>query len=94
MKSRLDSVEQCLRSLVRHSLELAVKDHVTSIAFPAVGSGNLRFPQSTVAHAMLDEVSVFRARLAGRTCSLKNITFVVFPKDKATVSVRDRIFMI
>ena len=79
---------QCLRSLVRHSLELAAKDHVSSISFPAVGSGNLRFPHSTVSRIMFDEAISFSAR-AGHLSSLNNIYFVVYDKDQTTVNVRN-----
>jgi len=80
---------QCLRSLMRHSLELAAKDHVTSISFPAIGSGNLHFPQSTVSDVMFDEVISFSAHRAGagHACPLTNVYFVVYEKDQATIDV-------
>jgi len=76
---------QCLRSLVRHSLELASWDRMTSVSFPAIGSGNLHFPQSTVASVMFDEVANFSAR--NRGCSVKTVYFVVYQKDQTTIDV-------
>ena len=73
---------------MRHSLELATMDGMTSVSFPAIGSGNLHFPQSTVASVMFDEVAGFSARSAGRRgLSLKNVYFVVYQKDQATIDV-------
>jgi len=70
---------------VRHSLELAAMDRMTSVSFPAIGSGNLHFPHSTVASVMFDEVASFSA--AHRRCSLKTVYFVVYQKDQATIDV-------
>jgi len=81
-----------VRSLVKQSLELAAKDGMTSISFPAIGTGKLHFPHSTVADIMFDEVIKFSARSAGRQCSLKNVYFVVYQKDQTTVDVSRSIY--
>jgi len=74
---------------VRHSLELAAVDRMTSVSFPAIGSGNLRFPASTVASVMFDEVNKFSSGSAAELhgCSVKTVYFVVYEKDQATVDV-------
>ena len=83
---------QCVRSLVKESLELAAKDGMSSVSFPAIGTGGLHFPHSTVSNIMFDEVINFSARSAGRQCSLKNVYFVVYQKDQAAVDVRHSIY--
>lgn len=55
-----------------------------SIAFPAIGAGNLRFHKHEVAQIMMDAVASF-----AKLNSSKNldINFVVFPKDNEMMKV-------
>jgi len=80
-------VLQCLRSLLRRSLETATKDNMTSVAFPAIGADKLGYPNSTVAHVMFDEVLSFSAGV-GSSSSLRNVYFVIYEKDPKTLAVR------
>ena len=66
-------------------LEEADKQQVTSIAFPAVGTGQLGFPRDTVAKEMFSAISKFEKRAP--KSSVKDVKFVVYHKDSATVKV-------
>jgi len=63
----------------------ADRSRYKSIAIPAIGTGNLRVPHTVVTSVMYDEVQKFsRAKPA---TTLKDIRFVVYNKDIATVKV-------
>lgn len=55
-----------------------------SIAFPAIGSGNLGFNKREVAHIMSDAVVEFAKMFTGKM----EIYFVIFPSDSVTFQVR------
>jgi O-acetyl-ADP-ribose deacetylase (regulator of RNase III) len=65
---------ESLRQSTRRSLEIAREKSLTTIAFPAVGTGIAHFPMDECARIMLEEV-VAHAR---RGTSLKEVRFVLF----------------
>ncbi|XP_006810462.1 protein mono-ADP-ribosyltransferase PARP9-like [Neolamprologus brichardi] len=67
-----DSVLQCLK--------MAATNGHKSIAFPAIGSGNLGFNKREVAHIMSDAVVEFAKMFTGKM----EIYFVIFPSDSVT----------
>ena len=66
--------EESLRAATVNSLKRAVEKQLTSIAFPAIGTGIAGFPVDRCAAIMLDEV---RKHLGGQT-SLQHVSFVLF----------------
>jgi O-acetyl-ADP-ribose deacetylase len=66
-----------LRSSTRRSLEIASDKGLSSIAFPAVGTGIARFPLEKCAQIMLDEV----VRHASSRTSLNEVRFVLFDPE-------------
>lgn len=70
-----------LRSSTRRSLEIANEHGLTSIAFPAVGTGIAGFPMAECAQIMITEV-VDHAR---RGTSLREVRFVLFDVDAEAV---------
>lgn len=56
-----------------------------TIAFPALGTGILRYPPEIVAAAMFEGVERFRAEF--RETSLEEVQFVVFHGDKVVMEV-------
>jgi poly [ADP-ribose] polymerase 10/14/15 len=62
-----------------------MKKGIRSIAFPAVGSGNLRFPPDIVAKSMLEAVDNFSSR--NTRTSINEVRFVIYGKDDATYDV-------
>ena len=81
---RLDgplTTKTSLTDSVRHSLLRANEHKLTSIAFPAIGTGVAGFPVEDCARIMLREI---RRHLDGET-SLKEVHLVLF--DEETVEV-------
>ena len=58
---------------------------MTSLAIPAVGTGNLGWPASVVAESFFDAVIRFSGQQVGT--SLKKIYFVIYPTDANSVAV-------
>jgi O-acetyl-ADP-ribose deacetylase (regulator of RNase III) len=54
---------------------------MTSIAFPSIGTGNLKIPHEVAARVMIEEVMAFSAT------SIRRVVFVVYEKDVQTISV-------
>ncbi len=86
------TTEDHLRASTRNSLARAREHGLTSIAFPAIGTGIAGFPIGRCAEVMLDEV---RAHLSGPT-SLERVEFVLFDRsafvafERAFAAMRDR----
>jgi len=75
-----------MRRLINSCLQKAHDSSMTSIAIPAIGTGNLRVPGDIACWVMYDEVDKFSQNNA--TTSLKDIRFVVYDKDPSTIAVR------
>jgi len=58
-----------------------VKRKMTSIAFPAIGTGNLNFPADVVAKVMLGEVSRLLAKPS--TSAISDVQFVIRVQDES-----------
>ena len=84
---RIDSFSldffQCLRTIVQKSLRNVERLKGTSVAFPAIGSGNLQFPPTEAARIMLDETVTFCQE--NPTSNLKDIRFVLLGRDKMVI---------
>ena len=68
---------EALRSSTRRSLQLAAARGMSTIAFPAVGTGIARFPLTECARIMLEETG---AHARGAT-TLREVRFVLFGED-------------
>lgn len=68
---------EALRSSTRRSLGIAHEKGLTSIAFPAIGTGIAHFPLDECARIIVEETV---AHCRGRT-SLKDVRFVLFGDD-------------
>jgi O-acetyl-ADP-ribose deacetylase len=66
--------EKSLREATINSLKRATEKQLTSIAFPAIGTGIAGFPLDRCAAIMLEEV---QKHLSGQT-SLQRVSFVLF----------------
>lgn len=76
---------QSIRSLLKAIYLEAHANLVTSIAIPAVGTGNLKVPPDVVARIMYEQVEEFSQTQLGTT--LRDVCFVVYDKDLPTVAV-------
>ncbi len=65
----------------------AHKAGFSSIAFPAMGTGNLKYPPDTVAKAMFQAFLSFGTNNSGT--SIKDVRFILYDKDIATVNVSE-----
>ncbi|KAM9360379.1 protein mono-ADP-ribosyltransferase PARP14-like [Symphorus nematophorus] len=82
--------EDDLVNIVKYCLEEAEKRRLTSLSFPAIGTGNLGFPRDTVSRILLDEIHSFSGRKTPR--HLKEVAIVVHPSDSQTVDCFTREF--
>jgi len=78
-------VLQTLRQFLKELFRRADAGNYTSIAVPAIGTGNLHIPHAFVAKWMYDEAVEFSRR--NPKTRLHDIRFVVYDKDASTVAV-------
>ncbi|XP_043988454.1 poly(ADP-ribose) polymerase family member 14-related sequence 1 [Gambusia affinis] len=79
------TAEKTLAGIFKDCLDLAEKTRLSSITFPAVGTGNLGFPKNLVATLMLDKFLEFSSQRQSN--NLKKITVVLYPGDTQTIKV-------
>ena len=60
---------------------------MTSISFPAIGTGNLGFPKDLVASLMLEKIISFSSQKQPK--HLKKIVIVLYPGDAQTIKVTE-----
>uniref|UniRef100_A0A8C4S0Z3 Poly [ADP-ribose] polymerase n=1 Tax=Erpetoichthys calabaricus TaxID=27687 RepID=A0A8C4S0Z3_ERPCA len=78
-----ESATQLLKQVIWNCLRETEKLQKRSIAFPAIGTGNLGFPKVLVASLMFDEVVSFSSKEKPK--NLKEIVFLLHPSDAQTV---------
>lgn len=78
-------VSQELITTVRYCLDAAEKRKMTSLSFPAIGTGNLGFPRDLVSRVLLREIHSFSQNKNPR--HLREVVIVVHPSDSQTVDV-------
>ena len=74
-----------MSQIITNSLQLAAQKGFTSIALPAMGTGNLRFPRDVVADTMFKTMMDFSRANPGT--SVKDVRFVLYDKDQPTIDV-------
>uniref|UniRef100_S4RVB3 Macro domain-containing protein n=1 Tax=Petromyzon marinus TaxID=7757 RepID=S4RVB3_PETMA len=79
----INTEEQILKELVKTSLRTAQERQQKSISFPALGAGTLKHPVKMVAATMIESVIVHFKNYPN-SC-LKNVRFVLYPKDYETI---------
>ncbi len=68
-------------------LGLAEERQQSSIVFSAIGTGNLAFPKQLVVCTMLDSAFKFSSKIVSK--HVKEVAFVLHPKDTQTIQVPD-----
>ena len=71
---------QVLQNIIRKCLEEADRCGATSIAFPALGAGNLGYPSDVVAKIMVGTVATF-IKTHQATTSLETVKLVIYMQD-------------
>ncbi|XP_032422915.1 protein mono-ADP-ribosyltransferase PARP14-like isoform X3 [Xiphophorus hellerii] len=79
------TAEKTLAGIFQDCLDLAEKARLSSITFPAVGTGNLGFPKNLVATLMLDKLLEFSSQRQSK--NLKKIAVVLYPGDAETIQI-------
>ncbi|XP_033856210.3 protein mono-ADP-ribosyltransferase PARP9-like [Acipenser ruthenus] len=79
---------EILSHIVMKSLCMAETDIVKSIAFPAIGTGNLDFPKDEVAKIMMGQVLTFAEQVYKG--SKLDVYFVLYPPDQDTVKAFEK----
>ncbi|XP_046902162.1 poly(ADP-ribose) polymerase family member 14-related sequence 1 isoform X2 [Hypomesus transpacificus] len=75
--------QKMLSRIVKECLDKAEHQRLSSITFPAVGTGNLGFPKDLVASLMLNKVLKFSSKKNPK--HLKEVVFVLHPSDPQTI---------
>uniref|UniRef100_A0A8C5ZHM6 Poly(ADP-ribose) polymerase family member 9 n=1 Tax=Marmota marmota marmota TaxID=9994 RepID=A0A8C5ZHM6_MARMA len=70
-----------LKNAMKQCLEECLKPNITSISFPALGSGNIGIGKDIVAELMFNEVLVFAKEHLKKQLTVR---FVIFPEDLET----------
>ncbi|XP_018417200.1 PREDICTED: poly [ADP-ribose] polymerase 14-like [Nanorana parkeri] len=78
------SAEKIFREVVRSCLCESEKRKMRSITFPAIGTGVLGFPKSSVATFMFEEILKFSSK--SNPQHLREVCFILHPSDKETIS--------
>ncbi|MGH0172955.1 UNVERIFIED_CONTAM: hypothetical protein FKN15_001086 [Acipenser sinensis] len=79
---------EMLSHIVMQSLCMAERDFEKSIAFPAIGTGNLNFPKDEVAKIMMGQVLTFAEHVYKG--SKLDVYFVLYPPDEDTVKAFEK----
>ncbi|KAK3549858.1 hypothetical protein QTP86_015477 [Hemibagrus guttatus] len=77
------SEDEILQGIIDNCLKKAEKQKMTSISFPAIGTGNLHFPIDLVSKILLSEIHAFSASVCPQF--LKEVTVMVHPSASETV---------
>ena len=75
-----------MESFIRRCLNEADSRKLSSIAFPALGTGNLRFPKPKVAESMYRVVKGYGLKINPET-SIRQVLFVIYQSDYDTIKV-------
>ncbi|XP_059199634.1 poly(ADP-ribose) polymerase family member 14-related sequence 1 isoform X3 [Centropristis striata] len=78
------TAEKILDGIFKDCLNKAEDSGLTSISFPAIGTGNLAFPKDLVASLMFDEIIAFSKK---QPKHLKKVVIILYPKDAQTIQV-------
>lgn len=70
---------------VENCLSLAETKKLKSIAFPALGTGNLGYPANVVAAKLFDTVEKYLSK--NPNGSLEEVRFVIYQNDHETIKV-------
>ncbi|XP_067864170.1 protein mono-ADP-ribosyltransferase PARP14-like isoform X2 [Heptranchias perlo] len=81
---KASEAEEVLRTIIQKCLENVHESKYKSISFPAIGTGNLKFPKNTVAQMFFEGITTFSK--ANPTSTLKEVKLIIYDKDLAIYS--------
>ncbi|XP_063060298.1 protein mono-ADP-ribosyltransferase PARP14-like [Engraulis encrasicolus] len=82
--------EKILQKMVKDCLQEVDQQGLTSVTFPAIGTGNLGFPKDLVPRIMLEETETSCRKAHFQ--HLKEVVIIVHPSDKESVDCFKRAF--
>ncbi|XP_058509656.1 poly(ADP-ribose) polymerase family member 14-related sequence 1 [Solea solea] len=85
------TAEKTLSDIFKSCLETAEDTGLTSISFPAIGTGNLGFPKNLVASLLLKEISAFSSNKQPK--HLNTVVIILYPQDAQTIQAFSDEFM-
>lgn len=83
---------QVMRDIIRKCLEITDNLFLRSIAFPAIGTGNLGFPKTVFAELIISEVLNFSSKI--QLTALQEVQFLLHPSDHETIQVQSHSFLV
>ncbi|XP_045858274.1 protein mono-ADP-ribosyltransferase PARP14 isoform X1 [Meles meles] len=82
-KDGCTSSHKVMRDIIRKCLEITENLFLRSIAFPAIGTGNLGFPKTVFAELITSEVLNFSSKI--QLTALQEVQFLLHPSDHETI---------
>ncbi|XP_051841363.1 protein mono-ADP-ribosyltransferase PARP14 [Antechinus flavipes] len=82
--------QKIMKNIIRECLETAASLSLTSITFPAIGTGNLRFPKDVFAKLIMSQV--FEFSRSGLLKTLKEVCFLLHPSDTDNIQAFKKVF--
>ncbi|XP_032368806.1 poly(ADP-ribose) polymerase family member 14-related sequence 1 isoform X2 [Etheostoma spectabile] len=79
------TADKILSGIYKGCLGKAEEGGLTSISFPAIGTGNLGFPKDLAASLMLDEILAFSSKKQPK--HLKKVVIIIYSQDARTIQV-------
>ncbi|XP_035860523.1 poly(ADP-ribose) polymerase family member 14-related sequence 1 isoform X2 [Sander lucioperca] len=79
------TADKTLSGIYKGCLGKAEEGGLTSISFPAIGTGNLGFPKDLAASLMLDEILAFSSTKQPK--HLKKVVIILYSQDAQTIQV-------
>ncbi|XP_049566397.1 protein mono-ADP-ribosyltransferase PARP14 isoform X2 [Orcinus orca] len=77
------SSRKIMENIIRECLEITESLSLNSIAFPAIGTGNLGFPKNIFAELITSEVFKFSSR--NQPTTLQEVCFLLHPSDHGNI---------
>ncbi|KAM5334735.1 protein mono-ADP-ribosyltransferase PARP14 [Glossophaga mutica] len=77
------SSRKIMEGIIRKCLETTENLSLKSIAFPAIGTGNLKFPKTVFAELIISEVFKFSSN--NQPTALQEVCFLLHPNDHANI---------
>ncbi|XP_032262571.1 protein mono-ADP-ribosyltransferase PARP14 isoform X1 [Phoca vitulina] len=77
------SSHKIMRDIIRKCLEITENLFLRSIAFPAIGTGNLGFPKTIFAELIISEVLNFSSKI--QLTALQEVQFLLHPSDHENI---------
>ncbi|XP_054984122.1 protein mono-ADP-ribosyltransferase PARP14-like [Sorex araneus] len=84
------NAHKMMEDIIQKCLEITESLSLRSIAFPAIGTGNLGFPKRVFAELILSEVVKFSSK--NQVTTLQEVHFLLHPSDHESIQVFSDVF--